>query len=77
MEVDLFIYSINDPNGIEFRSGKTQSLENHSDPQATGTNCYNSINFYLSIPAPKLRNAKAGVYDFAFSMSTSLYSGDS
>jgi hypothetical protein len=73
VNVDLFIFSNEDTNPIEVKSGKSVSLTDHSDPNASGSDCANQVSFFLTISNVELRKATAGTYDFAFNASVSSY----
>ncbi len=71
----LYVSSTDDANPVALSPGQAKSLADHSDANASGTNCANQVKFNLSIAVADLRIAKAGTYDFGFSASTTPYTG--
>ncbi len=69
--VNLFLFSMNDPKGIEFKPNLTKSLTEHSDNESGQNNCINRVKFYLVISVAELRKAKPGTYYFSFNTYTS------
>ena len=75
VDTTLFVTSVNAPTPIELKPNTATPLQNHSDAQASGTNCANQVRFRLNISVANLRIAKAGTYDFAFTTTASDYTG--
>ena len=71
----LYVSSVEDAKHVALKPGKAQGLKDHSDNNASGSNCTNQVKFHLSISVADLRIAKAGTYDFGFSALTTPYSG--
>ncbi len=79
IDVDIQVFSSNEPNPINILPGSSVSLTNHANrvkkEKQISSRCANKLLFNVSIAPSDLRKAKAGEYDLSITVYASNYSG--